>query len=184
MVDDYTAILHYNQINLFPDQEVRTHVIPEHVYRPLWEEAKAAGGNVWETFGNMEEVSINPVVNGPFMVKEWVPGSHIHMVRNDNFNVGPQPTIEEVMYRIIPDLNSLAVNVASGQVHLTDGWLSLEQAAAMNDAPDVDPVFVPALWLEHATIQVNRPPLDDKRVRQAILTAIDREAINDALFKG
>ena len=67
-----------------------------------------------------------------------------------------------------PTLNSLAVSVASGQVHLTDGWLSLEQANAMDSAPDVDPIFVPALWLEHATIQVNRPPLSDKLVRQAM----------------
>ena len=184
IVDDYTAILHYKGINLFPDQEVRTHVIPEHVYRPLWEEAKAKGGNVWENFGNNEQVAINPVVNGPFMAAEWVPGSHIRLVRNPHFNVGEEPSIDEVLYRIIPDLNSLAVSVASGQVHLTDGWLSLEQANAMESAPEVDPIFVPALWLEHATIQVNRPPLSDKLVRQAVLTAIDRDGINEALFKG
>ncbi len=184
VVDDYTAILHYGQINLFPEQEVRTHIIPEHFYRPLWEEAKAKGGNPWENFGNIEEVSIKPLVNGPFQVAEWVPGSHIRMVRNPHFNIGPAPKIDEVLYRIIPDLNSLSVSVASGQVHLTDGWLSLEQAASMDSAPEVDPIFVPALWLEHATIQINRPPLNDKRVRQAMLHAVDREAINEALFKG
>ena len=111
-------------------------------------------------------------------------GSHIRLVRNENFNLGPLPAIDEVLVRIIPDLNSLSVAVASRQVHVTDGWLTLEQAAAMEEAPGVNAVFVPAMWLEHATLQVNHPPLDDKRVRQAILLAIDRDAINDALFKG
>ena len=184
VVDDYTAILHYNTINLFPHMEVRTHVIPEHFYRPIWEEAKTQGENYWEIFGNDERVTVMPMTNGPFKVEEWVPGSHIRMVRNENYNVGSTPAIDEVMYRIIPDLNSLSVNVATEQVHLTDGWLTLEQANAMNEAPNVSPVFVPALWLEHATIQVNHPPLDDKRVRQAILHAIDREGINEALFDG
>jgi len=184
VVDDYTAILHYKTIDLFPDRELRMHVIPEHVYRPLWEKAVADGGNPWEAFGKQEVVSVKPVVNGPFKVKEWVPGSHIHMVRNPNYNLGPAPKIDEVMYRVIPDLNTLSVNVASDQVHLTDGWLSLEQAAAMKAAPKVDPLFVPALWLEHATLQVNRPPLDNKQVRQAILHAIDREGVNEALFFG
>ena len=183
-MDKYTAKVNYAKIYPFAEQEVGLPVIPEHYYRPIWEEYKAKGGNYWEAFASDERVSVKPLGNGPFKVTEWVPGSHIRLVRNDNFNLGPMPNLDGILIRIIPDLNSLAVNVATKQIQLTDGWLTLEQSAAMEEAPGVKPVFVPAMWLEHATLQVNRPPLNDKRVRQAILHAIDREGINEALFNG
>ena len=44
----------------------------------------------------------NPVGTGPFKLKEWVRGSHVHLVRHDGYYRKDEPHLDEIIYRIIP----------------------------------------------------------------------------------
>ena len=185
VIDDYTFVAEYSELYPFADTQVfRMNLANEAFYRPLWEKYKNEGGDYWKRFTADEACAIKPIVNGPYMVEKWVAGSHITLVPNPNYNLTEAPKIQKINWRVIPDLNTLSVNVATRQVHLTDGWLSLEQARGLEEVSGVGLTFVPVIWLEHGTFQINEPPLDDLRVRQALLYGMDREALNEALFLG
>ena len=158
--------------------------LPDHYYRPIWIHYKSQGGAYWERFIADERVSVKPLVNGPFQVEEWVSGSHILLTRNSNYNLSKPPKIDRVLVRIIPDLNTLAVNVRTRQLHLTDGWLTLDQTRNLAETAGLELSYLNPMWLEHVTLQINKPPLHQRKVRQALLYAIDREGMNEAIFRG
>ena len=184
VVDDYTLRIRYSTIWPFADSDIRVIFLPDHYYRPIWTHYKNEGGTYWERFIADERVSVKPLVNGPFQVEEWVSGSHILLTRNPNYNLSEPPKIDRVLIRIIPDLNTLALNVRTRQLHLTDGWLTLDQTKGLTETAGLEVTYLNPMWLEHVTLQINKPPLHDRRVRQALLHAIDRDGMNEAIFRG
>ena len=183
-LDSHTIRVSYKTLWPFGNADLRLRLIPGHYYRPIWERYRSEGGAYWDRFLADERVSVHPLANGPFQVREWASGSHILLVRNPAYNLGPPPLLERILVRVIPDLNALAIAVSTRQVHLTDGWLTLEQARELEETPGIEIRYVDAAWLEHATLQVKHPPFDDLRVRRALLLAIDRAGINHAIFRG
>lgn len=183
-LDSHTVRVRYRTLWPFGDADLRLRLVPEHYYRPIWKKYRREGGAYWDRFLADEKVGVYPLGNGPFMVQTWVAGSHIMLVRNPAYDLGRLPQIERILVRIIPDLNSLAITVSTRQVQLTDGWLTLEQAHELEEDSGIGIQFVDSTWLEHATVQINHPPLNDRKVRKALLLGVDRVGINQAIFRG
>src|SRR4029078_8784739 len=87
----------------------------------------------------------------------------------------------------IENTAALEANLLSGNVDYVLGelGLSLDQALAFEKRhkDKYDVVYKPALIYEHIDVNLDNPFLKDRRVRQAILMAIDRKAISDKLFE-
>src|SRR5882757_6884856 len=71
-----------------------------------------------------------PIGTGPFQFVEWQRGNFIRMKRFDDYWVPGQPYLDEIIYRIIPDSQSRALALQTGQVQLTQ-------------ANDIEPFDVP-----------------------------------------
>lgn len=56
---------------------------------------------------------------GPFKLKEWRRGSHIHLVANPDYYLKGQPALTEIFYKVIPDGASRSVAMESGQAQLS-----------------------------------------------------------------
>lgn len=124
-----------------------------------------------------------PVGTGPYKVKEFVRGSYITFERNPNYWEEGKPYLDEVRFNFASDSNSRMLAVKDGQAQVADG-VPFSQIGALNgdkrlrlQAVDV-PLFV-GMWLNH-----QRKPLADKNVRQAMQYALDREQINQGIFRG
>jgi len=125
---------------------------------------------------------------GPFKLKEWVKGSHIHLVRHEGYYRKGEPYLDEIYYRVIPDAASRAVALESGTIQLTQ-WNDVEafDVPRLKALPNLDMTtkgyefYAPHLWLEMNT---RIAPMNDKRFRQAVLYAIDREALRKRVFFG
>ncbi|VTU14904.1 Oligopeptide-binding protein AppA precursor [Variovorax sp. SRS16] len=149
-------------------------VMPKHIY---------AGTDVQKNPANLK-----PIGSGPYKFKEWVRGSHIHLVRNDEYFKPGKPYLDAVIYRIIPDGASRAVALEEGQVQLTQ-WTDLELFDAQRLAKNPKftmttkgyEYFAPIMYLE---MNVRGAPLNDKRFRHAISHAIDREFVRDKILYG
>src|SRR5713226_1978667 len=120
-----------------------------------------------------------PIGTGPFQFVEWQRGNFIRLQRFEGYWKPGQPYLDEIIYRIVPDSQSRALALQTGQVLLTQ-------------ASDIEPFDVPR-FREQANLTVETKgweyfsplswietnhrvkPLDDKRVRQAISHGIDRE---------
>ncbi|WP_144108982.1 ABC transporter substrate-binding protein [Paraburkholderia sp. BCC1886] len=149
-------------------------VMPRHIY---------AGTDVVKNPANLK-----PIGTGPFKFKEWVRGSHIQLVRNEDYFRKGQPYLDGLIYHIIPDGASRALALEEGTVQLTQ-WTDLELfdarrlAAAPNETMTTKgyEYFAPILWLD----MNNRvKPMDDKRFRQAVMHAVDREFIRSKILYG
>ncbi len=176
--DKYTVVIIFKEPYVLADQGFDYYIIPKHALEPLL--AKGA-----KTF--MEaEFSRKPVGNGPYVVKEWVPGSHIILEPNPNYNIGSKPKLKRVIFKFISDTNTLMANMVSGAIDaVTPVGLQFDQGVALEkQAKDISVDFTPALVWEHIDFNLDDPILKDKRVRQALTYAIDREAISQALFEG
>ncbi len=122
-----------------------------------------------------EKPVTRPVGTGPFMYKEWVPGSKFVMIRNDAY-WGEKPALEEVTFRAIPDDASRVVAVETGEVHVAVRIppfdiprLKANSAITINQTPSVRTIYM--------GFNNQVAPFTDKRVRQALNYAVNKEAI-------
>jgi peptide/nickel transport system substrate-binding protein len=124
---------------------------------------------------------------GPYRVTEVVPGSHIALVPNEAW-WGQMPHFKRVVVRVIENTAALEANLLSGAIDYVAGelGLSLEQVLGMEDRlkDRFRFVYKAGLIYEHMDVNLDHPILRDKRVRQALLLAIDRKKLSEQLFKG
>lgn len=125
---------------------------------------------------------------GPFKLKEWVRGSHVHLVRHDGYYRKDEPHLDEIIYRVIPDAASRTLALENGTVQLAQ-WSDVEfyDVARLKARPNLAVTtagyeyFAPLQWLE----MNNRvAPLNDRRFRQAVMYALDREALAKRVYFG
>lgn len=127
-----------------------------------------------------------PLSNGPYRLKEWASGSHIILAKNPKW-WGPPVRLDEIVYRVITDTNTLVATLQAGELDaISPVGISFDQALEIdkNPIPGFQVIFTPGLVWEHADFNLDNPILADKRVRQALQYAVDREKIVNEYFQG
>ena len=159
-------------------------ILPAHIEKPIFDANPAEYRN--RTAYDTQPT--NPgLAFGPFRIVELVPGNRIALEANPTWT-GQKPFFRRIVVKIIESTAALEANMLSGNVDYVFGelGLSLDQALTFEkrhkDRYNV--IFKPALIYEHIDVMLDNPFLKDRRVRQAILMAIDRKAISDKLFEG
>ncbi|HEV8339131.1 MAG TPA: peptide ABC transporter substrate-binding protein [bacterium] len=130
------------------------------------------------------------VGNGPYVLKEWQKGSSITLEAYPKW-IGEKPAVQRIVFRFISDTNTLIANVLSGAADATDETaipfvqgLELEQRVQREGRKDIILEAKPGLVWEHIDLNVDNEHLKDKRVRQALLYAINRDELVQQLFQG
>lgn len=120
---------------------------------------------------------------GAFRFTEWKPGTSITFEANDEYWDGA-PHLDGVEYLIVPDAQTRASQLRSGQLDLllTAGARDTDQLAGDPNFQVIDQIGVERNWYIGANVQA--PGLNDVRVRQAIAYAVDRERIVSDIFQG
>ena len=111
-----------------------------------------------------------PVGTGPYRFHKWNNGDHFSVVRNDDYWEKGKPFLERIVFRHIPDAQTLYASLVSDQVDLiaVDRG-TIIQKAQKNDAFRVYPSN--GSGAEIILINVEKPPLNDIRVRKALALA-------------
>jgi len=119
---------------------------------------------------------------GPFVFDEWVRGSHIRLVRNDDY-WGEPAYLDEIVYRAIPEETTRSISVRTGE---TDLLLhpSFKDVEEFSSDPQFTVVTCDSGTVIPFFLNTSQPPFDEKSVRQAIFYGIDRQAIVDAVYHG
>lgn len=132
----------------------------------------------------------NPVGTGPYMLKFWVPGTEITLVRNPAF----KQLRDDALNKGVPYASTIVLTVISeegvAQAALESGELTAGSVAA--DAIDnlvknpalttvINKTVTNLLFIE---FNENQPPFNDPAMRRAIGYAVNRDAIVKAAFNG
>src|SRR6266446_4131983 len=119
---------------------------------------------------------------GPFRLKEPPTSSLWRYERNPDYFKKDLPYLDEIEIHIITDPQALVAAVLSKRVFWQDSFphpnvdRDLSQSVAQQN-PNIVRSSSPILGAQHLTIQTEKPPFDDLRVRQAISEAIRRASI-------
>lgn len=147
------------------------------VHRPTIERFGAGErrGTAWTRPGNL-------VGNGPFVLQAWRPNDRIIVSRNPLYWDSARNALQSVVFFPNDSIPVDESDFRAGQLHVTYDLLPERIGHYRREAPQflrVDP-FSESYFLR---FNVRRPPLDDRRVRQALARAIDRDAIaRDVLY--
>jgi peptide/nickel transport system substrate-binding protein len=137
------------------------------------------------------DYQFHQVGTGPFKFVEYVPNDHLTLVRNENYNWGPPiydhsgpAYLDEIEFRFFTDPAGRALALEAGDADVMGELPPLDAARLSQDSRfSLMPIAIPGQSLG-LMLNTQRPPLDDIRVRQALLFATDRGAIVQAIFGG
>jgi len=171
--DPHTIVvkLKHIHVDLVGDLFFEECILPKHLLE----------GKIGKEFSRLP-FQTRPVGSGPFILKEWVHGSHIRLVANRDFYKG-RPYLDEIVVKFIPNMNTMLVQLETGEI---DGFQQAEisHLQRLKSMPGTVLHRVPKLAFEHIDFNTDHPWLSDNRVRMAIALGIDRKQIIDKLFAG
>jgi peptide/nickel transport system substrate-binding protein len=129
------------------------------------------------------DVNIKPIGTGAYKLGEWVKGSYVRMVANEDYWEGA-PSLKDVEVRPIKESSTRFAALVSGQVDIVTG-VPVELFAKIKDSPKLDIVSRPARRSIFLALG-NKPgsPMADIRVRQAMYMAINEGEIIEKIMRG
>ena len=128
----------------------------------------------------------NPSGTGPFRVSESVTGTSVHLVRNEHYwgvdaAGNPLPYLDEVTIRVIRDETVLVSALRTGEIDVA--YLPYKDVSAFRRDRRFRIETMPGGGIAHVFVfNVAQAPLDDLRLRLAVMHAIDPRAINTAIY--
>jgi len=132
-----------------------------------------------------DDYNRSPVGTGPFVVKSWTAGDRMVLERNPDYWNAGHPHLDRVVLRPLPDSQSRFASLKSGETDVV--WADEFEADNIQRAQKDSTLQV----LKYAgsgaavnAINTKVPPLDDVRVRQALVMAIDRKKYSQAYTNG
>jgi peptide/nickel transport system substrate-binding protein len=121
----------------------------------------------------------SPVGTGPFKFVSWKLGSEIVLARNPDFwRKNGQPYVDTFHNMVVEDDNARVLQVQSGELDISL-FPPLAQVKALQGNPQVAVHVDPFMESTFLTMNVTKPPFNNKLVRQALNYATDKQAIID-----
>ena len=166
IVDDYTVIIRWKQPNvLCLTSLVGSAMLPAKAF-------KEKGVALFD----------HPIGTGAFTFTEWKHGQHIILEKNPDY-WGKPAYIDKFIYLPINEDSARLAGVLTGEIDVAD-TMPPDQVTTAEANPNVEVVRILAWDQIYLGLKSDTPPFTDKKFRQAINLAIDRENIVKSVLKG
>jgi peptide/nickel transport system substrate-binding protein len=132
-------------------------------------------------FNNPDALLQAPAGSGPFALAENEPGTRMLLRRNESYWQEGKPYLDEVEYRFFESQNALVAALQSGGI---EGALFVTASLIRPLEMDFNVVRgFRGAQVGLMYLQADKPPFDNKLLRQAMLHAVDRDrVVRDAYF--
>lgn len=124
-----------------------------------------------------------PVGTGPYKLESWRRGDAITLVRNEAY-WGAKPKLEKVVLKYFKDATAMNNALLTGGIDVISTVQSPESIEQFSDATKYEVIEGTTTGEVVLSFNNSKPPLNDKRVRQAIRHAIDHRALLDTAWAG
>jgi len=122
------------------------------------------------------------VCTGPFRMVEWVKGTRVVLERFDGYWGGAVP-LKRIIFYIVPEEATREAMLLAGDVDLVF-WPPLSSLPRLSQTPGIKVIQYPTYRYVMINFNFDYPAFQDKRVRQALNYAIDKEEIVSKIFYG
>lgn len=173
--DAYTVVLNFDDPYCLAMATYGGAVLPRHV----WERVPV---RAWKTHAYTTNP---PVVSGPFKLRRYVRDQFTELVRNPSYWKGA-PRVETLIFRVM----NAEVSIGAFQKGEVDAVGVGPSQVNPKDLPEIQKVKSAYWWenpqfgYQYMGINLTHPLLQIKEVRQAMMYAIDREALVKDLLQG
>lgn len=182
-IDDKTFTLHVDRRTFDYNDISSLNLLPAHIDRDKF--ADPANYRVQTAF-DTDPTNLG-LFMGPYVLTNAKTGSFLVFERNPKW-WGKRPAFDKITVRVLENTATLEANLLSGGIDMIAGELGLnvDQAVAFErrHGKKFNVLFKPGLIYEHIDLMLDNPILQDVRVRQALMHALDRNAISEKLFGG
>jgi len=132
-----------------------------------------------------DDYNRNPVGTGPFVLKSWTAGDRLVLEHNPAYWETGRPYLDRVVMRPLPDAQARFASLRSGEADLV--WADEFEADNIRRAQSDPTLAVHTYNGSGAAVyafNTKVAPFDDARVRRALVMALDRKKISQALTSG
>lgn len=129
-----------------------------------------------------KDITANPVGTGPFVFKTWARDDKIELEPNKEY-WGGAPKLEKLIIRVYAEPAPKSLALETGETHAIAA-VPVDDLGRLGRNKDITLVKVPSARQRLIGINTSIPPLDNKKVRQALNHAIDKEGMVKNLLKG
>jgi oligopeptide transport system substrate-binding protein len=125
----------------------------------------------------------NIVVNGPFILRQWIPNDHIRLVKNPRFYDAANVALDEVFFYPTDDSAAALRRFRAGELDLCNRCPASAQVPEVRREMPREMKVSPFIATYFLLANQSRPPFNDPRVREALSLAIDRETLMEKVVR-
>ncbi|WP_205173497.1 glutathione ABC transporter substrate-binding protein [Bacillus pakistanensis] len=131
---------------------------------------------------NPDTLSKHPVGTGPFKFESWKSGESITLIKYDKY-WGEKPNIDGIEFSVVPEEATRLAMIETGEAHITD-QVPVTEIERIESSDTINLYRTEGLAVEYVGFNTQKAPFDNVKVRQAISSAIEREAIIKGIYNG
>ncbi len=129
-----------------------------------------------------DKFSNNPVGTGPFMFERWDRKDKVVLKANEDY-WGGRPNIDRVIFRSIPDNAVRLIELQQGNLHIME-FPNPDDLQQIQNDDSIELLSQAGTNIGYLALNMEKPPLDNNKVRLAINHAINKKAIIKHLYQG
>lgn len=166
--DDYTVVINMSEPNAaFLINAATLFIVPEHYHSDIGEDAYRSA----------------PIGTGAFKLKEFSPAESTLLEAFDDHFRG-RPKVDFLREDVVPEASVRAIALETGDADSAVWPLLVDDNIRFAADPNFTTFRTATRAVNHFPLNNSLPQLSDKRVRQAMLMAIDRQQVIDDIFSG
>lgn len=132
--------------------------------------------------GTPERVDRDPIGTGPFELKQYQADSRILFTRfEDHF--GEKAKLKRLIFSITPDPSVRYAKLQKGDCHVM-AFPNLNDLSRIKEDPKLKVVEKPGMNIGFVAYNLDKAPLNNLKVRQALNMAVNKSDIIEAVFQG
>ena len=132
--------------------------------------------------GTPEKADLEPVGTGPFQLVAYQKDAVIRYKAHPDYWAG-KAKIDNLIFAITPDPNVRYQKLKAGECHVMP-YPNPADLKAMDADPAINLMQQEGLNVGYLAFNTEKPPFDNKKVRQALNMAVNKQAILDVVFQG
>jgi peptide/nickel transport system substrate-binding protein len=168
VTDDYSLVINMDQPDSsFLRRGMLVGIMPEHYHSEVGYDGHSG----------------EPIGTGPYQLVEWNPDDFTLLEAFEDHWRG-RPYIDEFEVRIVPEGSVRVLELETGGADTSIWVAGTDDEVRLVEEPHLTSYVTAALAVNNFPMNNTRPQFEDRRVRQALMYALDREQMIETIFVG